>query len=578
MIRMKINIKALLVSAAVSVSCLFSAAFAAEKGSAALFDATEAENPADGRIITVKIKTAPQNGGYDTLYVLRSENACDDGVITETEARDGIYFGESTNKGGEFDFKFRINDANSGVYTIIAGGNTPSGNVKSRNIKFWYNKDGLKTEKLSAFNSNMTAENLEAGNKDEWYVDTQNSAYLNDKSAVISIINSVKPEAGYKNQFDLEEAFNFACDVINSDDIDAAKIAAYAQYRNDRIGFDFANTDYIAYSDDVFSRLKTVLDEKKSDKEIKNIDEVRAAFKEACAIVCIDKTTDHAKAIDNLKKYNDIFKLDYTTKLPYVDNYEVAKVFADTNYTTVSDIVNDYNKRVDELYAEYLKNNSGNSGGGSSSGGNGGGGGGYVSVPSVIGSDDINKITGGNSGFPDVTSSHWASGYIQFVKDNKIMQGDENGLFRPDDSITREEWVKTVLTAFVIDTKDAKCEFSDVDSERWSYPYIAKAFEMMIINGVSDTEFAPAQSISRQDAAVMFYRGAKAAREDGFSEIEMSSFTDAEDIADYAKEPINLLYKLKVLNGYEDGSFRPNAPITRAEAAKMIYTALEKLG
>lgn len=576
MIRMRINIKALLVSAAVSISCLFSAAFAAEKGSAALFDATETANPADGRIITVKIKMAPQSDGYDTLYVLKSGDACDDGVITAEEAMDGIYFGESTNKGGEFEFKFRIKDSDSGVYTMIAGGNTPSGNLKSRNIKFWYNKDGLKSEKLSAFNSNMTTETLEAGNKDEWYIDTQSTAYSNNKAAVISIMTSVKPETGYKNQFDLEEAFNFACDVINSDDIDAAKIAAYAQYRNDRIGLDFTNTDYIAYSEDVFNRFKTVLDEKKSDKEIKNVDDVRTAFNEACAVVCIDKTTDHAKAIDNLKKYNDIFKIDFTTKLPYIDNYEVAKVFADTNYTTVSDIVSDYNKRVDELYTEYLKNKSGSGGGGSSSGGSGGGG--YLYVPSVIDADDINQITGGNSGFPDVASSHWASGYIQFVKDNKIMQGDENGLFKPDDSITREEWVKTILTAFVIDTKDAKCDFSDVDEERWSYPYIAKAFEMMIINGVSDTEFAPAESISRQDAAVIFYRGAKAAREDGFSEIEMSSFTDAEDIADYAIEPINLLYKLKVLNGYEDGSFRPNAPITRAEAAKMIYTALEKLG
>lgn len=576
MIRMRINIRALLVSAAVSISCLFSAAFAAEKGSAALFDATETANPADGRIITVKIKMAPQNDGYDTLYVLKSGDACDDGVITAEEAMDGIYFGESTNKGREFEFKFRIKGSDSGVYTMIAGGNTPSGNLKSRNIKFWYNKDGLKSEKLSAFNSNMTTETLEAGNKDEWYIDTQSTAYSNNKSAIISIMTSVKPETGYKNQFDLEEAFNFACDVINSDDIDAAKIAAYAQYRNDRIGLDFTNTDYIAYSEDVFSRFKTVLDEKKSDKEIKNIDDVRTAFNEACAVVCIDKTTDHAKAIDNLKKYNDIFKIDFTTKLPYIDNYEVAKVFADTNYTTVRDIVSDYNKRVDELYTEYLKNKSGSGGGGSSSGGSGGGG--YLYVPSVIDADDINQITGGNSGFPDVASSHWASGYIQFVKDNKIMLGDENGLFKPDDSITREEWVKTILTAFVIDTKDAKCDFSDVDEERWSYPYIAKAFEMMIINGVSDTEFAPAESISRQDAAVIFYRGAKAAREDGFSEIEMSSFTDAEDIADYAIEPINLLYKLKVLNGYEDGSFRPNAPITRAEAAKMIYTALEKLG
>ena len=76
----------------------------------------------------------------------------------------------------------------------------------------------------------------------------------------------------------------------------------------------------------------------------------------------------------------------------------------------------------------------------------------------------------------------------------------------------------------------------------------------------------------------MFYRGAKAARESSLSDIAISNFTDAEDIADYAKEPINILYRLEIVNGYEDGSFKPNAPITRAEAAKMIYTALEKLG
>ena len=158
------------------------------------------------------------------------------------------------------------------------------------------------------------------------------------------------------------------------------------------------------------------------------------------------------------------------------------------------------------------------------------------------------------------------------------MQGDENGVFRPDENITREEWVKTVLTAFVIDTNGAESEFSDVDTERWSYPYISKAFEMMIINGVSDTEFAPRQNISRQDASVMFYRGAKAARENSLTDIAISNFTDADDIADYALEPINILYRLEIIKGYEDGSFKPNAPITRAEAAKIIYTALEKLG
>lgn len=568
--------KVLLFSAAAIILCFCSAALASEGGSAALFDVQETTSVADGRIISVQIKTAPKNEAYDTLYVLKSQTVCDDGIITADEVTDGIYFGESTNRGGSFDFKFRINDAESGIYTMIAGGNTPEGNLKSRSMKFWYNKDGLKNDKLSALNSDVTLENLEAGNRDEWYVDTSNAAYVNNKEAVISIIKTVKSEAGYANQFELEEAFGFACDVINSELVDAEKIMVYAQNKNDRIGFDFTNTDYIQYSDDVLKRLKTVLDEKKEKTEIKNISDVRNAFREACAIVCIDKTTDHSRAIENLERYNDIFMLDFKTKLPYIDQYEVAKAFTDTRYTSVNEIIKDYNDRVNELYSDYEKNQKGGNGGGS-----GGGNkitGGYVTAPNVVNSNDVKNFIGNNEKFSDVSSNHWAYSYIQFAKDNKIMQGDENGLFRPDDNITREEWVKTVLTAFVIDTSEAKCSFSDVTNDRWSYPYIAKAFEMMIINGISDTFFAPTQNISRQDASVMFCRAARAAREGALSDIAISNFSDASDIADYAVEPINMLYRLEIVNGYDDGSFMPKAPITRAEAAKMIYIALEKLG
>ena len=159
------RIKALLVSATVIGSCLFSAAFAAENGAAALFDVNESESSAGGRTLCVQIKNVPQNSGYDTLYVLKSETALDDGIITADEASTGVFFGESTNKGGKFDFKFRINGADSGIYTMISGGNTPEGNWS---IKFWYNSEGLKNEKLSALNANITAENLEAGNRDEW--------------------------------------------------------------------------------------------------------------------------------------------------------------------------------------------------------------------------------------------------------------------------------------------------------------------------------------------------------------------------------------------------------------------------
>ena len=93
------------------------------------------------------------------------------------------------------------------------------------------------------------------------------------------------------------------------------------------------------------------------------------------------------------------------------------------------------------------------------------------------------------------------------------------------------------------------------------------AVEAGYVKGYSDTEFAPDKVISREEACAILGRAyAKAAN----SEL---SFTDKDSIDEYAQPYVALLVEMGFINGYEDGTFRAQNHITRAEAAKIIGCA-----
>ena len=115
--------------------------------------------------------------------------------------------------------------------------------------------------------------------------------------------------------------------------------------------------------------------------------------------------------------------------------------------------------------------------------------------------------------------------------------------------------------------------FDDVSESRWSSADIAAARDNGIITGVDNNLFAPEKKISRQDMAVIAYRAGIA----GGAQIEDSgelSFTDKEEIADYAQTAVAALNKAKVLNGSEN-QFLPQDYTNRAEAAVVIYRLLQ---
>ena len=81
-------------------------------------------------------------------------------------------------------------------------------------------------------------------------------------------------------------------------------------------------------------------------------------------------------------------------------------------------------------------------------------------------------------------------------------------------------------------------------------------------------------SVTREDLAVILYRATL--KKDKKYEARKTDFTDKAEIADYAKEAVEFMAGAGIINGFEDGSFNPKAPATRAQAAVLIYNALRK--
>ena len=96
-----------------------------------------------------------------------------------------------------------------------------------------------------------------------------------------------------------------------------------------------------------------------------------------------------------------------------------------------------------------------------------------------------------------------------------------------------------------------------------------------ITGGVSATQFAPQENISRQDMAVMLYRAASA-KLIPLTDKNQPDFTDWEAVAEYARTAVQTLSGAGIINGTETGEFLPQATATRAQAAKMIYEILKQ--
>ena len=166
-------------------------------------------------------------------------------------------------------------------------------------------------------------------------------------------------------------------------------------------------------------------------------------------------------------------------------------------------------------------------------------------------------------------SAAYADSYMQQMVDWGFMRGDIEGNLRPDDPITRAEFVTIVNRSFGYEAMEGH-PFDDVDVRDWYNDDVDISYTEGYISGTSEHTFSPGDSITREEAAVILARNLMLQSAVG----EDTSFSDSRELDEWSRGYVATAARYQLLNGYEDGSFRPKNPITRGEAAILMTRAI----
>ncbi len=184
------------------------------------------------------------------------------------------------------------------------------------------------------------------------------------------------------------------------------------------------------------------------------------------------------------------------------------------------------------------------------------------------GSDDI-EIP-----FTDLADYSWAARMICELASNNVISGKTATLYAPGDNVTRAEYASMLVRALKLSANGAGKEFTDVAQGEWYYNTVQTASALGIVSGYEDGSFRPNNSITREEMAVMTLRAAEAAGRSLPAKTSVS-FSDADQISEYAKDAVNKLAAAQIINGMGDGTFAPQQTANRAQAAVIIYQLCE---
>ncbi|MBQ2613996.1 MAG: S-layer homology domain-containing protein [Clostridia bacterium] len=179
----------------------------------------------------------------------------------------------------------------------------------------------------------------------------------------------------------------------------------------------------------------------------------------------------------------------------------------------------------------------------------------------------------GKTLFPD-TKAHWARDYIAYLADRKVVNGSDDGTFRPNDSMTRTEFAIMLCNYLGIqpeEYQDVTVPFTDADEiPWWAENHVKAIYSLGIMQGqLTDygVAFNPNANIQRLEYAISIER----LLPKGLAKAPITAI-DENDIPYWGKESLKMATAQNILNGYPDGSLRPRQSVTRAEAVKILYS------
>ncbi|HEX9062095.1 MAG TPA: S-layer homology domain-containing protein [Clostridia bacterium] len=180
--------------------------------------------------------------------------------------------------------------------------------------------------------------------------------------------------------------------------------------------------------------------------------------------------------------------------------------------------------------------------------------------------------------FSDVPSDHWAAKYIYEMVKSNYLSGYPDGMFRPEKQVTRAEFASMMIKVTgKTPTKQATSTFGDISVDDWYCPYVegAKYYLTGYKKPDGTLDYLPNRPATREDIAVAVVKLKGHDGDVADESILEAMFTDEESISNGTRKYVAIAVENKLMAGYTEGTFKPQNSISRAEAAAILWRAIQ---
>ncbi|MBR5508263.1 MAG: S-layer homology domain-containing protein [Clostridia bacterium] len=523
----------------------------------------------DAREDVIKVSGNSNGAKYVSLMILNPGYTESDILSDASEYAIQFYGDEECDEEGNYTIDISMSNRTSegGEFTLLLA--TDKQNVAEKSTFDFYFSD-KKLETIEILNENVGniedvipyAYKIYSLNKSDIYRDTSTEA----------IADALEEAAPFEEDVDemfriLQESVMIASFNEGVDSLFVNDVFECADY----IGLD-GTPLYEDYVDALSASGRKAVNSRIIKKNYSDVEKIKDNFEQQ---VLLNVITNYGKNLGfgHVGEYFEKYSAEYTaagfnlTKLTKLDDKDtVYLALANSEATTLDELLKEYKKLVKTDDSE---------------GGAGGGGGGSsvsqgsVSIPvsDIVGDGYVVNPDAIILPFNDMDGTVWAKEAVSELYKKSIISGKSKTEFAPGDVVTREEFTKMIVLAFLGEPGQSETNFTDVSG--WSTPYIAFAANKGIVSGVGDGIFKPKGNISREQAATII---ARAINKDGKYEKSKTDFADNSSISSWAKEGVAFLSDNGIVSGRGNNMFCPADNMTRAEAAVIIYNSMKFLG
>lgn len=175
---------------------------------------------------------------------------------------------------------------------------------------------------------------------------------------------------------------------------------------------------------------------------------------------------------------------------------------------------------------------------------------------------------------------HWAKEAVKEMASRMVVNGVDKTRFNPNAAITRAEFAAIVVRGLGLSESSETEVFRDVKPGAWYMGAVAKAYEYGIVQGYEDGTFRPNQTMTREEAIVMIARvmkwtGLNANAGDMDATTALSAFPDDSTVSSWAKQAVLVALNHGLIQG-RDAGLNPDSPITRAETSAIVERVMMK--